>query len=136
MRLQIEVPPGELADRITILQIKMEEIKDDEKLVHVNADLNQSLAVLDILRRSVGGLVWDQLEPFMEELRELNKRIWDIEDNIRMLERVQDFGQEFVQTARSVYFTNDKRANVKRQINELFNSDIREEKSYTEYGHS
>jgi len=133
VRLQIEVPPGELADRITILQIKMEEIKDDVKLQHISADLNQSMAVLDTLRRSVGGPIWDRLEPLMEELRELNKRIWDIEDNIRMLEKMHNFGQEFVQTARSVYFTNDKRANVKKQINELFDSDIREEKSYTDY---
>jgi hypothetical protein len=133
MRLQIEVPPGELVDKITILQIKMEEIKDDVKLKHITADLNQSMVVLDALRRSVGGPIWDRLEPLMEELRELNKRIWDIEDNIRMLERMHSFGQEFVQTARSVYFTNDKRANVKKQINELFNSDIREEKSYTDY---
>lgn len=133
MRLQIAVAPGELVDRITILQVKMEEIKDDEKLKHIVADLNQQLVVLEDLRYEVGGPIWDRLEPLMEELRELNKRIWDIEDNIRGLERMHNFGPEFVETARSVYFTNDKRANVKKQINELFNSDIREEKSYTDY---
>jgi hypothetical protein len=129
----MEIPPGEIIDRITILQIKMEQITDEQKLGHVYADLLQSLGVLDCLRCQVTELKWDQLSPLMNELRGLNQQIWDIENNIRRLEKIQDFGEEFIQTARSVYFTNDKRANIKKQINKLFDSDIQEEKSYEEY---
>jgi hypothetical protein len=133
MFAQINVPPGELCDRITILQIKMDRITDEQKLAHVHTDLMQSLAVLEVLHCQTDEAHWDQLVPLIAKLRELNQRIWDIEDNIRRLEKLRDFGGGFIQTARSVYYTNDKRANVKRQINDLFESDIKEEKSYTDY---
>ena len=137
MRLQIEVPPGELIDKLTIVQIKTDKIKDREKLKSVRADLLQLTKVADKLHNWCIGNnqhdKWDKLTPLAASLRELNGKIWDIEDKIRALEKNNDFGDEFIETARSVYFTNDARARVKKQINELFDSDIKEEKSYTDY---
>jgi len=134
MRLQIDIPPGELADRLTIIQIKSNKIKDPAKMLSIMADLRQLTDVMDELCNwCTRHDQWKALTPLTVELRKLNTEIWDIEDKIRALEKVKDFGDEFIQTARSVYFTNDKRAEVKRQINELFNSDIKEEKSYTDY---
>lgn len=137
MQLQIEIPPGELVDRLTIIQIKANKIKDPAKISSIMADLRQLTGVLDKLakwcERNKQIDKWNALTPLTVNLRHLNSEIWDIEDKIRALEKVKDFGDEFVQTARSVYFTNDKRAEVKRQINELFNSAIKEEKSYTDY---
>lgn len=133
MRVQINVPPGELVDRITILQIKVDQINDEDKLKHVVADLYQSQAVLEALHATTDGYTWDKLVLLQGQLRLLNQKIWDIEDNIRRLEKIKDFGDEFIQTARSVYYTNDERAAVKKQINELFQSDISEEKSYANY---
>lgn len=133
MRVQINVPPGELADRITILQIKSDRIKDEQKLKHICTDLLQSETVLEALHTTTTQQVWDKFVALKGRLRELNEEIWDIEDNIRRLEKEKDFGDEFVRTARLVYYTNDSRAAVKKQINELFQSDISEEKSYTDY---
>jgi hypothetical protein len=137
MRLQIDIPPGELVDRLTIIQIKANKIKDPSKISHIMEDLRQLTEVLDKLAKWCEGnkqtSKWHALTPLTVNLRHLNSEIWDIEDKIRALEKAKDFGEEFIQTARSVYFTNDKRAEVKRQINDLFNSDIREEKSYTDY---
>jgi hypothetical protein len=74
-----------------------------------------------------------QLDKLALRLKETNEQIWDIEDRIRDLERDQDFSEDFIETARSVYYTNDQRAELKREISALFNSDIAEEKSYSEY---
>jgi len=137
MQVHIEVPIGELADRISILQIKMEKIHQEEKLKHVSLDLSQLLGVLYNLRcNKIQSGAWDQLTQLAGELRSLNLKIWDIEDKIRSLEKSQDFGPEFIATARAVYFTNDERAAVKKKINDLFGSDISEEKSYTNYASS
>lgn len=144
MQVHIEVPIGELADRISILQIKMEKIHQEEKLKHVSLDLSQLLGVLYNLRvakfcsrcNKIQSGAWDQLTQLAGELRSLNLKIWDIEDKIRSLEKSQDFGPEFIATARAVYFTNDERAAVKKKINDLFGSDISEEKSYTNYAPS
>jgi len=137
MRLQIEVPPGELIDKLTIIQIKANKIKDQEKLASIMADLRQLTEVVDKLAEWCEGNnqieKWHALTPLTVNLRHLNAKIWDIEDKIRALEKAKDFGPEFIETARSVYYTNDARAAVKRQINELFDTDIKEEKSYTEY---
>jgi hypothetical protein len=124
----IEVSPAELIDKITILEIKGERITDAAKLVHVRAELTS-------LRRE-GDQV---LEPSEElglltaELREVNESLWQIEDDIRLCERNADFGPRFITLARSVYQQNDRRALLKRQINELLRSDLMEEKSYPAY---
>ena len=135
MRINIEVAPGELIDRITILEIKLANITDKEKLQSVHNELEtlerstrQMRAQLENEQEKL-----DQLDRLAFRLKMTNEQIWDIEDRIRDLERDQKFGEDFVETARSVYFTNDQRAELKKEISILFGSDIAEAKSYSEY---
>jgi hypothetical protein len=124
----VEVAPGELLDKITILDIKSERIQEPQKRENVRLEL----AVLSAAR--------DQHMPPSSELTELtaqlkavNEALWDIEDAIRDCERNGDFGPRFIELARSVYHSNDRRAALKRQVNELLGSRIVEEKSYAAY---
>lgn len=121
-----QVSIGDLIDRISILEIKSEKITDPLKLQNVNKELL-------ISRLALTNQTTDDITNFMSQLKEINQQIWNIEDDIRDCERRGQFGNKFVQLARSVYLTNDKRAALKKEINVLFNSDIMEEKSYTEY---
>jgi hypothetical protein len=115
---------GELLDKITILEIKKERIGDPAALRNVAREHDRLC--------DIAAPVEDQpdIAPLMDRLREVNRLLWDIEDQIRMKEAAADFGPEFIQLARSVYKTNDIRAAVKRQINLVLNSAIVEEKSY------
>jgi hypothetical protein len=122
----IEAAPGELIDKITILEIKSERISDEEKLRNVRMELQTLVAARD---RTI--LPPDALAPLTAELRSVNEALWDIEDEVRLCERDGDFGPKFVDLARSVYKNNDHRAALKRKINELLGSAIVEEKSYT-----
>jgi hypothetical protein len=124
----VEVGAGELIDKITILKIKMARISDPGKLRNIEHELevlskanNQNLPPSKEL---------DQLE---EALRQVNEALWAIEDDIRACEAAKDFGPKFIELARSVYIQNDKRAAIKKSINELCGSKIVEEKSYTEF---
>ncbi|MCW8899924.1 MAG: DUF6165 family protein [Gammaproteobacteria bacterium] len=128
MTIKVELAYGELLDKITILQIKSERIADENKLSNVNKELSllNDLWALD-KKSSV-----DISEEF-SALKVINEKIWDIEDGIREKERVKEFDQEFVELARSVYFSNDKRAEIKRTINLKLGSDLIEEKSYADY---
>ena len=119
---------GELIDKITILEIKAERITDRDKLRNVEAELS----ILEELRRS-GGLNTPEMAMFARELKLINGALWDIEDDIRELERRKEFGPRFIELARSVYQTNDRRARVKHRINVAFGSEIVEEKSYKDY---
>ena len=123
-----EVSVGELVDKITILQIKTERITDEKKLRNVRTELATLL-------QTFGEHVTPskELDTLMQELRTVNEELWDIEDDIREKEHKQEFDQEFIKIARSVYFTNDRRCAIKRAINELCGSRLVEEKSYTEY---
>jgi glycosyltransferase involved in cell wall biosynthesis len=124
----VPAAPGELVDKITILEIKSERIKDPDKLRAVRLELAALEAARDrALEPSA------RLRELMAELKQVNEALWQIEDDIRGCERDADFGPRFVELARSVYHQNDRRAVVKRRINELFGSDIREEKEYTSY---
>lgn len=125
MRIGIEISPGELLDKISILEIKNERIQDQNKLGHVRREL-------ETLNRSRNGIVPDSdtIDELCAELKAINEQLWEIEDDIRLLEKASDFGEAFVAVARSVYITNDKRADLKRAIDELLNSDIGEIKSY------
>lgn len=123
--MKIEVSNGEIADKLTIIEIKLKHIKDEEKL----KNLRNEYAVLD---EAVSKIIKKDHE-YYKELLKINQELWDIEDLIRDLERDKNFGDEFVKTARAVYFTNDKRSEVKRQINELTGSNLVEEKSYQKY---
>jgi hypothetical protein len=126
--LMIEVGAGELIDKITILKIKAERMTDPAKLKNVRHEL-------DVLSRArEENLVQsDALDRLENELREVNEALWVIEDDIRACEAARDFGPKFIELARSVYIQNDKRAAIKKSINELCGSSIVEEKSYTEF---
>jgi hypothetical protein len=127
-QIRAPVSIGELIDKITILEIKSERITDGDKLRNVKTEL----AILDELRRNAG-LDTPEMAPFARELKSLNAALWDIEDDIRELEQRKEFGPRFVELARSVYQTNDRRARVKHRINVAFGSEIVEEKSYKDY---
>ncbi len=124
----VEMPVGELLDKITILEIKQENITNPEKLQHIRAEL----AILyETLAERVAQS--PELKTLIDKLRAHNKKMWQIEDAIREKERVQQFDDNFIQLARSVYFTNDARCAAKREINMLLGSRLIEEKKYTEY---
>jgi hypothetical protein len=123
--MKIEVSNGEIIDKLSIIQIKLERIKDEAKLKNLNKEFNELVKVVSsVLSTS------DQL---YKALYEVNCELWDIEDHIRDLERKKDFGDDFIATARSVYFKNDKRAELKREINIKTSSGLTEEKSYEKY---
>jgi len=128
VKLLVEVAPGELIDKITILEIKIQNIKDEAKLANVR---REHALLMETFRDNIPET--PELSALIDELRAENQKIWDIEDEIRELERNKDFGGAFVAVARSVYRRNDARAATKRKINKLLNSVIIEEKSYAEY---
>jgi hypothetical protein len=121
----IETSPGELIDKITILEIKSERIGDPDKLRNVRVELEALLAARD--REIVAS---EKLATLTAELRAVNEAIWDVEEELRRCEQAGDFGPGFVELARSVYKNNDRRAALKRAINEELGSRIIEEKSY------
>ena len=123
--MQIEVSNGEIADKLVIVEIKLERIKDGLKLVNLRREY-------EILNDAVA-LIIDKKNQLYLDLYNVNNQLWDIEDHIRDLERIKDFGDDFIQTARSVYVINDKRSEIKRKINELTGSNLTEEKSYEKY---
>jgi len=120
----IDVSIGEIADKISILVIKNERIKDPEKLKNVQKELSL------LVEAFPAEILIDKL---YTELSSINLSLWAIEDNIREYERLGEFNDEFIQLAREVYITNDKRAAVKKEINLKYGSDIVEEKSYEQY---
>jgi len=128
MSLLIPVSAGELIDKITILRVKAERIGDPAK----EANVRKELALLEMVCVQTIGSVAG-LDPLTAELFAVNAALWDIEDGKRDCERRQDFGPAFIALARSVYIENDRRAAIKRRINDLTGSDIVEEKSYRPY---
>ncbi|MEM7027547.1 MAG: DUF6165 family protein [Pseudomonadota bacterium] len=126
MSIKIEISVGELLDKITILEIKSERIEDKAKLININKEK----AVLSTIWASVAN---NDLVKETEELKTVNESLWEIEDAIRDKERTKQFDEEFIELARAVYITNDKRASIKKVINEKTGSDLIEEKSYQEY---
>ena len=126
--IMTEVAIGELVDKITILEIKKQEIKDKAKLRNVEQELT-------VLNNTFGEhfSITDQVADLKTNLLRTNKKLWDIEDAIRDKERAKNFDQEFIELARSVYITNDQRCLIKRRINELLGSHLKEEKSYAAY---
>jgi len=128
MTILIEVSPGELIDKLTILEIKLDNISDPTQLSNVGHEHQ----LLSAVRRS-NVTESAELAGLTANLKEVNLRLWKLEDDIRDHERNGDFGASFVQLARSVYRTNDARAALKRRINHLLQSAIVEEKSYSSY---
>ncbi len=128
MQLSIPVAPGELLDKITILEIKTERMNDPVKLANVRRELN----LLDAVWRQAG-IEDEQVSRLRAELKRVNEALWQIEDDIRDEERAGRFEDRFIELARLVYVTNDKRADIKKRINLALGSEIVEEKSYRDY---
>ena len=125
----VEVSNGELLDKISILELKILKIEDEEKLVNVHKEFDTlNPLVVELFENHDG-----QLQNHYLELAKINGELWDIEDWIRDCEREKRFDKEFVELARSVYITNDKRCEVKKLINILTSSGLVEEKSYKKY---
>ncbi len=126
--IHIPVAPGELIDKLTILEIKSQRIADSCKRSNVCRELEM---LRDCVSRSVDTSA--ELTDLTSKLRSVNEHLWEIEDELRICEKNRDFGPRFVELARCVYRTNDERASLKRRINELLGSSLVEEKSYARY---
>jgi Family of unknown function (DUF6165) len=123
--MKIEVSNGEIIDKLTIIQIKLERISDKAKLVNLKKEYHELIhASSSIIETS---------DPLYKSLYKVNCELWDVEDHIRDLERKKDFGSDFISTARAVYIKNDKRSELKREINLKTSSGLIEEKSYEKY---
>ncbi len=123
--MKIEVSNGEIMDKLSILEIKLQKIRDDEKLINVR---NEFLS----LKKPASKII-DLSDESYKALVEVNSKLWDIEDLCREYERKKDFGEDFIQTVRRVYVLNDERARIKKEINIKTGSDLIEEKSYKDY---
>jgi hypothetical protein len=123
--MKIEVSNGEIIDKLTIIQIKLERIKDKAKLVNLQKEYNELF--------DVSASIISTSDALYISLYEVNCELWDIEDHIRDLERKKDFSEDFISTARAVYIKNDKRSELKREINIKTSSGLMEEKSYEKY---
>jgi hypothetical protein len=126
--ITVEIAPGELIDKITILEIKLARIADAGKLANVRAELETLACARDAQIAPTAEIAADTAA-----LKRANETLWDVEDRIRECERAKDFGPRFVELARTVYRTNDERARIKRRINERLGSRLIEEKSYAGY---
>ena len=126
--IKVVLSVGELIDKITILQLKMKFIKNKKKLNNVSNELGTLKPLL-----KENNLETPKINELFAELYEINLELWKIEDKIREKERQSDFKDEFISLARSVYFTNDKRAEIKKKINLISGSELVEEKSYAKY---
>ena len=128
MQLQVPVSVGEVLDKITILHIKLAHISDANKRVNIQNELDALLPLV-----AADGFTTDEMQGLMAELKSVNEALWDIEDDIREKEAAKSFDAEFIKLARAVYVTNDKRAEIKKQINLVTGSALIEEKSYESY---
>ena len=128
MQLHVPVSVGEVLDKITILQIKLTHISDAAKRANIQNELDALLPLV-----AGDAFTTDQMQALMAELKSVNEALWDIEDDIREKEAAKSFDAEFIRLARSVYITNDKRAEIKKQINLATGSALVEEKSYESY---
>ena len=127
-KIIVEVSIGELLDKISILEIKQEKIKDPEKLKFI---LNEHLILKNQLDNNLKSD--DKLNKLFKSLKEINAKLWIIEDDKRLCEKEKDFGEKFIKLSRDVHFLNDDRAKIKLEINNLTGSTIKEIKEYTSY---
>ncbi len=124
--MKIEVSNGELVDKVSILSIKLKKIKTTEKLANIKKEY-------DLLIKYMNNLGIDEATDEYKQLIEVNTDLWEIEDKIRIKEANKEFDDEFIQLARSVYFQNDKRFEIKKKINSMTGSNLAEEKEYVKY---
>lgn len=123
--MKIEVSNGEIVDKLTIIELKLKYIQDEAKRKNLKTEY-------EVLNSAVAQIIKKDHELY-QALLGINQELWNIEDTIRDLEREKDFGKKFIETARAVYFTNDRRSDVKKKINQLTGSNLVEEKSYQKY---
>lgn len=127
-KILTEISAGELLDKISILEIKLNKIKDEKSLIEINKEYeslnNTKNSNLDIT---------ENLQNLFDQLKDINMKLWLIEDEKRKCEKNKDFGKTFIELARNVYINNDKRAKIKSEINVLLGSNIKEVKKYTDY---
>ena len=123
-----EISAGELLDKISILEIKIEKIMDKNSLNEINKEYK-------ILKNAQNSNIetTDKIEKLFKEIKEINTNLWDIEDRLRICEKNKDFGKNFTELARRVYLNNDKRSKIKLEINKILGSNIREIKQYVNY---
>ena len=128
MMIEIPVSHGELVDKLTILEIKLEMISEKSKINEVTTEHKYLSSIFNKIKTEE-----ETVLSYYKELLAINKKLWNIEDSIRSLEKQKKFNPEFIELARKVYYTNDERFEIKSKINELFNSNIKEQKSYENY---
>ena len=124
-KILAEISVGELLDKLTILEIKLEKIRDKESLKIIEKEYQ--------VLNETDGIDKNQYKALFDELKSTNRKLWDIENEKRLCEKNSDFGEKFIQVSRDVHFMNDKRAKIKSKINQLSGSNIREVKQYTKY---
>ena len=127
-KILVEVSVGELLDKISILEIKKEKIKDSEKLKFINDEYN---VLKDQFNMNVKSD--EKIDKLFKSLKEINSKLWVIEDDKRLCEKNSDFGEKFIKLSRDIHFLNDKRASIKLDINNQTGSKIKEIKEYTSY---
>ena len=123
-----EISPGELIDKISILEIKLVKIKDEKSLSVIKKEYQSLTETKKLYINST-----EELEKLINEIKEINLKLWDIEDNKRICEKNKNFGEIFIDLSRKVYLNNDKRAKIKSEINKMLGSNIKEIKKYSNY---
>ena len=129
----VEISYGELLDKISILEIKKERINDSEKLKFINNDLNLLKIQMHKVTKSKNFKDDEKLKKLFLSLKEVNAKLWVVEDDKRICEKNSDFGEKFIKLSRNVHFFNDERSKIKLEINNLTDSKIKEVKQYTSY---
>ena len=123
-----EISAGELLDKISILEIKLEKIKNKDS----QKEIQKEYKILKEIQNSSIELT-DKIKDLLKSIKEVNLNLWDVEDKLRICEKKKDFGENFIKSAREVYFNNDKRSKIKSEINKIFKSNITEIKKYANY---
>ena len=127
-RVLSEISPGELLDKISILEIKLEKVKDKDSQKKIRNEY-------DILKKTQNSsiVMSDKIKDLYRSVSDVNIKLWNIEDKLRICEQNKDFGEDFIELARGVYFNNDRRAKIKKEINKILKSNIEEVKEYVDY---
>ena len=127
-KIVTEISAGELLDKISILEIKLRKIKDKSNQEEIKKEYN---ILIKIQKSSIK--LTDKIEDLFNEIKKVNLNLWEIEDKLRICEKKKDFGKDFIELARGVYFNNDKRSKIKSEMNKILGSNIKEVKQYVKY---
>ena len=127
-KILAEISVGELLDKVSILEIKLDKVKNEDS----RKEINKEYKILKELQKSKVEMT-DKMKLLFKDIKNVNQNLWNIEDKLRICEKNKDFGQNFVKLARNVYFNNDKRSKIKREMNKISDSDIKEIKQYVNY---